>query len=521
MNELLIYLLKVSGGLAIVAVPCYLVLRNDPNLGIKRYYLLLGVLAAWIIPLISFHRPDLVRDLVPAFFIDPTADISLPSADHAPDSPSSREGPGWLQVTMILYLTGLALILFRNLAVLLRWNRAWKKADRIGRVAYTSANLIFTLFNRIFIPGSFRDQSDLETLLLHEKAHVRQLHFIDLTIMELTLILTWFNPFSWLISRMMKENHEHLADRTVLLSGISPALYRAQLLNQTLGVPVFRLGTPFNHSITFKRFNMMKKPSKSTAGFVKFLILVPAVLATLALTTGTAQFQKQVKGKVLFADTGEPAPGTNIVTAGSTLGTITGPDGTFHMDVEGNPEIVLSFVGYKTVRIKASKAGRKPILLEQGVFELDPERGTDHRVSIHPYKVTSEQKEPVKEPRVTQPKPEPFINSKGEEVVFFVVEDMPMFPGGKDALANYIYSHLVYPESAKRRNLEGEVHVQFTVTTSGRLDGIKAVSSTDPVFVEPALEVFRYMPDWNPGKQRNKLVKAQVVVPVRFRPGEE
>ena len=49
-------------------------------------------------------------------------------------------------------------------------------------------------------------------------------HFIDLMIVELTLLLTWFNPFSWLISRMIKENHEHLADRQVLSAGIKQIL---------------------------------------------------------------------------------------------------------------------------------------------------------------------------------------------------------------------------------------------------------------------------------------------------------
>ena len=111
--------------------------------------------------------------------------------------------------------------------------------------------------------------------------------------MELTLLLTWFNPFSWLISRMIKENHEHLADRQVLSAGVNPARYRAQLLNHTLGVNVFRLGNQFNHSLTLKRFKMMKKPKNSRAGIIKMSMLVPALLIAMGLTTGMTPCRKK------------------------------------------------------------------------------------------------------------------------------------------------------------------------------------------------------------------------------------
>ncbi len=162
-------------------------------------------------------------------------------------------------------------------------------------MAFTGNDHLFTIFTRIFIPESLKNHQNLDNVLLHEKAHIRQLHFIDLMLMESTLLLTWFNPFSWLISRMIKENHEHLADRQVLSAGVNPARYRAQLLNHTLGVNVFRLGNQLNHSLTLKRFNMMKKPRKSPMGIIKIAFLIPAILITLGLTTGMTPQQKSIK----------------------------------------------------------------------------------------------------------------------------------------------------------------------------------------------------------------------------------
>jgi hypothetical protein len=232
-------------------------------------------------------------------------------------------------------------------------------------VAFTRNDQVFTIFNRIFVPGNLKDKEDLANILLHEKAHIKQFHFIDLIFMEITLLLTWFNPFSWLISRMIKENHEHLADRQVLSAGINPARYRAQLLNHTMGVNVFRLGNQFNHSLTIKRFNMMKKPKKSPLGLIKIAALVPAIMLTLGLTLGMTPQPKSVKGKVILADSGDPATGAAIVIKNGTEGTVVDTEGEFIFNVDGDPELVISFVGYATQTIKASKIGKKSALMRR------------------------------------------------------------------------------------------------------------------------------------------------------------
>jgi protein TonB len=105
---------------------------------------------------------------------------------------------------------------------------------------------------------------------------------------------------------------------------------------------------------------------------------------------------------------------------------------------------------------------------------------------------------------------------KEAEEVFFIVEDMPMFPGGKAALKTYIYSRLEYPESLKKKRISGEVSVQFNVKANGELEEIGVASSTHKEFEKPAMKVFKEMPDWSPGKQRGKPVKVKVIVPVVF-----
>ncbi|MDX2429297.1 MAG: TonB family protein [Bacteroides sp.] len=578
MIDLHIYLLKVAGGMAIISIPYYFLLRNDPNLNLKRFYLLLGLMASWIFPLIAFRKPDLLLNLTPTVFIDLGEETTAPfNINNA----SSATGItiNWIKIGVMVYLAGLSFMFFKNLYIILRWNLKWKKNRNPEGIAFTPSNQVFTIFTKIFVPASLRDKEDLNNILLHERAHVQQLHFIDLMIMEVTLLLTWFNPFSWLISRMIKENHEHLADRQVLSAGVNPAQYRAQLLNHTLGVNVFRLGNQFNHSLTFNRFKMMKKPKNSTFGIIKMSMLVPALLFAMGLTTGMTPMQeKTIKGKIVFAEDGSPAPGTSIVIANSTVGTVADIDGSFKLNVNGDPEIKISFVGYATLKVKASKVGKKPLELVEETYKMDLEpvirttyknynengdslaisagevgadinnlpvylvdgeersdlKGIDSE-SIESVNVIKDPENPLiqeyeadnglvvvttKEAAKSKPKEEVDVRQHSDEV-FYVVEEMPMFPGGEAELIRYIYSNLEYPAKMKKKGISGKVMVQFTVPASGEISDIKALGSSDKEFEAAAVKVFEGMPKWNPGKQRGKPVRVNVVVPVKFNAEKE
>jgi len=511
MNEIIIYLLKVSAGLGIIFIPYYFLIRNDPNLVLKRFYLLAGLIAAWIFPLITFRKPELFVNLTPTVFIDPSTSSAGPALQGS--QPVSLTGADtgmylsidWIRVLITVYLTGLCFLFLKNIWLIIKWNHQWKIAKNDEGIAYGENVQVFTLFTRIFLPVSLRDHTDLDSIILHEKAHIRQFHFIDLMLMELTLLLTWFNPFSWLISRMIKENHEHLADRQVLSAGVNPARYRAQLLNHTLGVNVFRLGNQFNHSLTLKRFKMMKKPKSTWKGIMKIALLIPAVLVTLGLTTGLSTQQKTINGKVLFEDTGESAAGASVIIAGTTTGTVTDENGLFGLNVEGDPEIVISFVGYQTLRIKASDISKNPLLLEPTVYTLDLEDVPDKKPPKTTGSISFEASE----------------EKQKEDELYVIVEDVPMFPGGKAALKEYIYSNLEYPENAKQQGIIGKVLVQFRVTTTGELEDIHVVRSSYAGFDQPALDVFEGMPGWNPGHQHGKPVAVNVIVPVRFDSGTQ
>jgi len=556
MNDLFIYLGKVSAGLAIVFLPYYFLFRNDPNLVIKRFYLLAGVVAAWIFPFITFRKLPLSVDLTPTVFIDLDTPVT-----HAVQLEGAGATSGlhinWMQALLLVYLAGLIFMFLKNLFIIIKWNFTWRHNHNEEGVAYIKKDQVFTIFTRIFVPDNLTNRDDLDNVLLHEKAHIRQLHFIDLILMEFTLLLTWFNPFSWLISRMIKENHEHLADREVLSTGTNPARYRAQLMNHTLGVNVFRLGTQFNHSLTLKRFKMMKKPKNSPLGIIKIALLIPAVLIILGLTVGMTPQQKTVHGKVILAETGEPVPGASIIIRNGTTGCVTDIDGTFMLNVDGDPDLVISFVGYESLIVKASEVGKKPLKLEVKTYDLDLEsvpmleskeitgslwfKASDdsdaNPVFVLDGKVVKEIEDldpgTIESVNVVKDPEDPLMKkynakdgvvvittkaSPQEKEVFYVVEEMPTFNGGDagEEFRKYIAKNLRYPESAAKNGISGRVIVQFAVSVTGQVVDAVVVRSVDPALDKEALRVVNSSPRWTPGKQRGKLVKVLFTFPVNF-----
>jgi TonB family protein len=567
MHDTFIYLLKVSAGLAIIFLPYSFLFRNDPNLALKRFYLLAGIIASWVFPFITFRKLPLSVDLTPTVFIDlETPALQAPMLESTGSTTAFTIN--WLQVLIFIYLAGLTFLFLKNLFLISKWNLSWRRNRNEEGVAFIKNDQVFTLFTRIFVPGSLQGEQDLDNVLLHEKAHIQQFHFIDLMLMELTLLLTWFNPFTWLISRMIKENHEHLADRQVLSAGVDPARYRAQLMNHTLGVNVFRLSNQFNHSLTLKRFKMMKKPKKSPLGIIKIALLIPAVLLTLGLTTGMTPQQKTVKGRVIFADTGAPATGASIVIRHGTVGTVVDRDGSFMLNVDGNPELAISFVGYSTLTVTASDIGKKPLKLEVTSYEMDLEsvamevKKDDSEAdpvfvangkvvesiddidpeNIESISVIKDPDDPMMKkynakngviliktkdeklilsPKESKELGEKHAGNETEEEVFFIVEDMPKFPGGLPALKTYIYSNLEYPEKAKTEGIQGEAVVRFLINEKGEAVKGEILRSSYQGFDAPALQVISEMPDWKPGSQRGKPVKVWNVISIKFADNKE
>ena len=100
---------------------------------------------------------------------------------------------------------------------------------------------------------------------------------------------------------------------------------------------------------------------------------------------------------------------------------------------------------------------------------------------------------------------------------FTVVEKMPTYPGGYQALYKYIGKKIRYPSQARKMGVEGKVFINFTVDKDGSITSIKVLRGIGSGCDEEAIRVITKMPKWKPGKQRGKSVKVSMTLPITFK----
>ena len=99
--------------------------------------------------------------------------------------------------------------------------------------------------------------------------------------------------------------------------------------------------------------------------------------------------------------------------------------------------------------------------------------------------------------------------------IFTIVEQMPEFPGGMEALYQFLAANIKYP-GTKDVSVVGKVIVSFVIEKDGTVSDAKVVRKLHPAFDEEALRVVKLMPKWEPGRQDGKPVRVQFNLPINF-----
>lgn len=109
------------------------------------------------------------------------------------------------------------------------------------------------------------------------------------------------------------------------------------------------------------------------------------------------------------------------------------------------------------------------------------------------------------------------INQESQARVYDVVDEMPCYPGGPNALMRYIASNVKYPAEAQKNGIQGRVVVSFVVDVDGGISNVEVVRPVDPSLNKEALRVVKSMPRWIPGRQNGECVRVRYNVPIAFR----
>ena len=602
MENLSLVLLKSAAWLTGFALVYLLVLRNERYFRLNRFYLLTGIVASLLFPFYTFHYAVVLPSL-------PFNTASVGELSAGTVVPSETLA---LPVYFWIYLTGLTIFLFRLLF------QTWKIIRKLQKSGYEQTGAVklvrtseylssFSFFSFVFVNPSTAS-IEMEEIMNHEQEHIQQRHWFDLLLVELLCIAQWFNPFAWIYAHLVRQNHEYLADESALQRTTDPAIYQATLLNQLLGDRVFSLANSFSYSLNKKRFKMMKKKIDSPFRKLRILLVLPLV-AMLFYAFATPDYQYKddnygkasdgkvinVKGQVIKSD-GTPLYGTSVILRGSTIGTITNPEGKFELkNVPSDGELVFSFVGFKSVVERISGNPMK-ITMQTAMIGIEEIRVTDQPKKNMPEESPEKITKGISENNTTLPPsslsgllreldganpPLIFLNGfrsgkkemarvnqdsiasinvlKGKEAqamvgeqgkngiilivtkaqagkeiaqslaysdkkadqqkvdnVFVVVEEMPEFPGGEQALREFIRLTVKYPRDAVKDNIQGNVYVTFTVNSDGTVGNAKIARGVHPLLDNEAIRVVNQLPLWKPGKQRGVAVNVAYTIPVQF-----
>ena len=182
------------------------------------------------------------------------AEVETGEWQQAPDSVSLS----WIQIVLLVYLTGIVVLVCRNvysLLCLIRLicsGRREKQERGITLVVHDQAIAPFSWMKYIVISRKDLEENGRE-ILIHETAHIRNRHSIDLLIADVCIFFQWFNPGAWLLKQELQNIHEYEADETVINEGVNAKEYQLLLIKKAVGTRLYSMANSFNHSKLKKR----------------------------------------------------------------------------------------------------------------------------------------------------------------------------------------------------------------------------------------------------------------------------
>ena len=109
------------------------------------------------------------------------------------------------------------------------------------------------------------------------------------------------------------------------------------------------------------------------------------------------------------------------------------------------------------------------------------------------------------------------VVSQTNQKVYDTVDQMPEYPGGMQAMIEFLQTSMKYPEDAAKQKVEGRVMVQFVVETDGSVSDVHVAKQVFSSLDAEAIRVVQAMPKWTPGKNGGQVVRVKYNLPIVFR----
>lgn len=562
MDNLLLYLLKVSAGTSLLYL-CYLLLfRKDTFYLRNRILLMLILVLPAIFPFIKI--PVATNKVITDVPVNTFDNIVYSVNAAGTPLPGTTTSIDYNRLFILIYFGVAAVLLIRIVISLISTYRIIKKGEvnrnQFPKVIISSNQLPpFSFFPYAVIPAEDFRSGNYIDILDHEFAHLRQGHTFDLLLSELFIAFQWFNPFVWLIKRSVILNHEYLADQVSLTNNKSAKEYQYRLLNFQTGLKHISLAHNFNSLIKNRIIMINKKPTRKYAALKNILILPLVAIVVYAFATPeyhssvaapndnslniyqpAAVLQKEAKGKVVKED-GKPLERVGIMSTGKVGNSryiSTDSEGRFRIaNIEDDAHLSFMLRGYKSQSIKADFNSEMVIKMIKDPDYVEPNYETESKdkntppmpltvldgvVTNQPVAVINSKLgadlgtiKYLKGKEATDKYGEAgkngvteiYSRKKAKELGIKVPfrregpEDFPTFQGkGIVTFNDWVVSQIKYPAEAIAQKVHGRITVNFTVEPDGSVDNVKIMGGTNQLLGDAVVKAVLSSPKWEPAK---------------------
>ena len=534
-QELIIgHLLPVTVAIIVLWLAYRLLFVNSNRLKFNRFFLLAAMLFSLALPLIGpmmgSSAPQVVEmkeSLFKGFLLNeitvtPDGQPILPEVTVTTDTQSRFSL--W-QVIGGIYLLGVGvmtlLFLFKLGRILMLIIRSPKRKMDGCTAVYLLAvpepvegpqRGSFSFFRYAFFPNENVDAD----IMRHEISHIAHHHSWDILFAELMMILQWFNPFIYRYKKELQSLHEYQADRDVVATGIDKKNYMMLILQQCTAVDFSGMSNNFSLILTKKRIKMITKNEKAKGLWWRLLATLPVLAILLIANSKVAAQEQQSDNDVINVEMGRiEIYDDNGLPMNLSDTAIYNEDGSFiRFETTEAADPITGEMRNKTTVTFHSADGTPNENLQFHLNTMERHGDTTMYGIDSPINISSGT---FKLRIVTTEENSVQVLNTDNDTVFQIVEQMPQFPGGEQALMEFVAKSVVYPEEAKEKNISGRVFVSFVVEKDGSVSNVKVLRGIGGGCDEEAVRVIKSMPKWQPGKMKGEPVRVSYQIPFNFK----
>ena len=466
MITLFIYSIKSALVLALLYLPYTLMLRQESFFRMNRITLLTILMLALVLPMVDI--PSLATPEQPVVYeMQHRIMLMTQEAEMTTKSlAATTRTISWLGILAIVYIIGVILALLIRLWQLFKIDKIIRGGclwtDKSGKATiYCHIDDVapFSWMRSIVISEKdYKPYGRGREILLHEKAHILNLHSMDILFLTLVEAVQWWNPIAYLLGHSLRDVHEYEADDYVLHQGVSLQNYQALLVKKSLANTSYAFANNFNHSLIKKRIYMMNHPKSNPWLRSKVLYILPATLVVLT-AFATPKLNEKVGEIVERVDHGD------------------GSD-----DLNPQPE-------------------QQP--------ESIPTSDVTDMQSAEPKEELA-----VKEEAADTLSSEDYVNNVYRNE-YSNLSQSPEFPGGMPALQAFVQQHVAEALQNDASVVGKRAYVQFRIKQDGTIDDIGLVRGDKEAYHE-AIKIVEQMPQWIPARRFGNPADAHFVLAFDF-----